>query len=120
MRLSVFLVFLVWSLDKLLRPDHAAAVFEHFYFIGGLGHGAVYVIGFIQLIVSICFLVGFQKKWTYGAIFIMHFISTVSSYKQYMEPLEAPNILFFAAWPMLAACFGLYLLRDHDTLWVLR
>jgi hypothetical protein len=30
-----------------------------------------------------------------------------------------PNILFFAAWPMLGACFALYYLRDHDTLWSL-
>jgi hypothetical protein len=28
------------------------------------------------------------------------------------------NLLFFAAWPMLAACFALYLLRDLDTLGV--
>lgn len=27
------------------------------------------------------------------------------------------NILFFAAWPMLAACFALYYLRDLDTRW---
>jgi putative oxidoreductase len=26
------------------------------------------------------------------------------------------NLLFFAAWPMLAACIALYLLRDQDTL----
>jgi putative oxidoreductase len=26
------------------------------------------------------------------------------------------NLLFFAAWPMLAACFALYYLRESDTL----
>lgn len=29
---------------------------------------------------------------------------------------EGPNLLFFAAWPMLAACLALFLLRDEDTL----
>jgi hypothetical protein len=27
------------------------------------------------------------------------------------------DLLFFAAWPMLAAFFALYLLRDFDTRW---
>jgi hypothetical protein len=27
------------------------------------------------------------------------------------------NLLFFAAWPMLAACIALYMLRDLDTRW---
>jgi hypothetical protein len=30
------------------------------------------------------------------------------------------NLLFFAAWPMLAACITLYLLRDLDTLWAMQ
>ena len=29
---------------------------------------------------------------------------------------EGPNILFFSAWPMLAACVTLYVLRDFDTM----
>lgn len=56
LRLGVFLVMLMWTLDKFVAPDHAAGIF------------------------------GFD------------------------------NLLFFAAWPMLAACFSLYLLRDQDTL----
>jgi putative oxidoreductase len=34
--------------------------------------------------------------------------------------LLGSNILFFAAWPMLGACFTLYYLRDLDTLWSVR
>ena len=49
---------------------------------------------------------------------LFHSISTLSSYKQYFAPFEGPNLLFFAAWPMLAACLALYLLRDLDTMWV--
>jgi hypothetical protein len=44
-------------------------------------------------------------------------VSTFSSYKQYLAPFEGPNLLFFAAWPMLAACFTLFLLRDQDKKW---
>ena len=43
-------------------------------------------------------------------------INVLSAYKQYLNPFESPNLLFFAAWPMLAACFALYSLRKLDTL----
>lgn len=72
LRLTVFLVMLMWTLDKFVNPEHA------------------------------------------GAVLILHAVSTFSSFAQYLSPWQ--NLLFFAAWPMLAACLALYLLREHDTL----
>jgi len=118
MRLTVFVVFLVWTLDKFLRPEHASAVFQNFYFSPGFGPTASYAIGGLQLVIIVAFVLGFQKKYSYGAVFLMHLISTLTSYKQYLAPYEGSNILFFAAWPMLAACAALYHLREHDTMWV--
>ena len=66
----------------------------------------------LQLLLVITFLVGFKKRITYGVIFIMHGLSTLPSYNQYIDGFN--NLLFFAAWPMWAACFALYLLRDQD------
>jgi putative oxidoreductase len=43
-------------------------------------------------------------------------VSTLASFGKYVAPFEPHNLLFFAAWPMLAACIALYLLRDSDTL----
>jgi hypothetical protein len=117
MRLSVFAVLLVWTVDKFVRPEHAAAVFRNFYLIGGLGDRVFTVIGILEVVLIAGFVVGFRKRLTYGAVFILHGISTLSSYKQYLAPFEDPNLLFFAAWPMWAACFALYALRDRDTLW---
>jgi putative oxidoreductase len=114
LRLGVFIVMFVWTLDKFINPDHAAKVFEHFYKLGGLGPTAFYVIGALQMILVLAFVTGFAKRWSYGLIFLSHGISTLSSYKQYLDPFS--NLLFFAAWPMLAACFALYILRDFDTL----
>ena len=119
MRISVFLVMFIWTLDKFLNPKHATAVYEGFYFINGLGAGMLYVIGAVEMAILIGFLFGIQKKWTYGAVFIFHAISTLSSFKQYLAPYDGPNILFFAAWPMLAVCFALFTLRNLDTRWVL-
>jgi hypothetical protein len=49
---------------------------------------------------------------------VLHGISTVSTFSQYLAPFQGTNLLFYAAWPMLAACVTLYALRDLDTLGV--
>ncbi|HKL49202.1 MAG TPA: hypothetical protein VJ882_06060 [Desulfuromonadales bacterium] len=115
-RLTVFLVMFMWTVDKFLRPEHASSVFANFYSIEGLGNLPLYVLGGFELLLLAGFLLGMKKRITYGLVLVLHGISTVSSFKQYLSPFEGPNLLFFAAWPMLAACFALYYLRDQDTL----
>jgi len=117
LRLSVFLVMLMWTLDKFFNPDHAAAIYQNFYFISGLGNVIFYIIGAIQLLIILAFVTGIKKQWSYGAVLFFHAVSTASSFKQYFNPYQDGNLLFFAAWPMLAACFTLYYLRDWDTQW---
>jgi uncharacterized membrane protein YkgB len=120
LRLSVFLLMFMWTLDKFVRPQHAAGVYENFYFLSGLGPMSSYLLGAAELVILIGFLSGFQKQFTYGAVLLFHAVSTVSAYNQYLAPFAAgPNLLFFAAWPALAACFALYYLRDLDTRWVM-
>ncbi len=114
LRAGVLIVMLMWTLDKLIHPDHAAAVFENFYGLSGLGSGLMTAIGIAELILLALFAAGVWKRLTYGLVFLFHGISTLSSYQQYLEPFD--NLLFFAAWPMLAACLALYLLRDQDRL----
>ena len=108
-----------WTLDKIIRPDHAASVFESFYLISGLGDSIMKIVGVLELIFILGFLLGVKKRFTYGLVLILHGISTLSSYKQYLAPFEKGNLLFFAAWPMLAACVALYLMRDEDTLFTI-
>lgn len=115
LRLGVFIVMLFWTLDKFVRPDHAASVFEGFYAISGLDSAIMKILGGLELVLIFGFLLGIKKRFTYGAVLILHGISTLSSYKQYLAPFEKGNLLFFAAWPMLAACLAVYLLRDEDT-----
>ena len=117
LRLSVFLVMFIWTLDKLLNRAHTAQVYTYFYGIGELGHGVFYVIGVAELLLIVAFVVGFQKRFTYAAVLVLHAMSTLAAFRQYLDPLS--NLLFFAAWPMLAACFTLYTLRHLDTRWVI-
>jgi putative oxidoreductase len=114
LRLGIFVVFLFWTLDKLVQPEHAAKVFGAFYGLGGLGETAFYIIGAAQLMLVLLFVTGLFKTCTYGAILVFHSFSTLSAFAKYLQPFD--NLLFFAAWPMLAACAALFLLRDYDTL----
>lgn len=116
LRLSIFLVMLMWTIDKLLNPAHAAAVYAKFYGIDGLDSGAMATLGALEIVLLLFFVTGFQKLYAYGAVLLLHGISTLSSFNQYLAPFEGPNLLFFAAWPMLAACVALFLLRDQDRL----
>jgi hypothetical protein len=112
LRLSVGLVMLIWAFDKILNPDHGAAVFESFYGLAGVGEAAIRGVGIAQAIIVVAFLLGVARTWSYGAILIMHGVTTLVSWSAYLQPLK--NILFFAAWPMLAALVTLFLLRAHD------
>ncbi|MFV8409166.1 hypothetical protein [Vibrio owensii] len=116
LRLSIALVFIMWALDKVLVPEHAMKVFSGFYGLD-ISSGFSVALGIAQLVFIGIFVAGLWKNLTYLAILVLHAGSTFSSFAKYLDPFN--NLLFFAAWPMLAACFTLYLLRDHD-IYVLR
>jgi len=118
LRLGVFLVMLMWTLDKFINPTHAGKVFEVFYGIDWLSNNFSYVIGAAEMLLILAFVAGLWRRWTYGTVLMLHGISTLSSYQQYLSPFD--NLLFFAAWPMLGACLALYWLRHWDTLLVLK
>jgi putative oxidoreductase len=115
LRLGVFIVMLMWTLDKFFNPGHAGKVYEGFYGISMTGETVMALIGAAELVLIVAFVAGAFRRVTYGAVLILHGISTLSSWSQYLNPFD--NLLFFAAWPMLAACIALYLLRDLDTRW---
>jgi hypothetical protein len=103
--------------DKVIAPEHAQAVFSHFYF-SELSRPALKAIGIVQMVVIAAFAVGFARFWTYGAVLVMHTASTASTYAQLLNPWggEAPQLLFWAAVPVLAAMIALFVLRDRDRL----
>ncbi len=117
LRLGVFIVMLMWTLDKFVQPEHSGKVFENFYGLAGWSETAFMFIGGLELLLVLAFVAGIWKRLTYGLVLILHGVSTLSSYAQYLDPFN--HLLFFAAWPMLAACITLYLLRDNDVLFTL-
>ncbi len=114
LRIGVFTVMFMWTLDKFINPAHTGKIFANFYGLEGLEGNLVTLLACAQMIVVLAFLAGALKRFSYGLILAMHAVSTLSSWQQYLDPFQ--HLLFFAAWPMLAACIALYLLRDHDNL----
>ena len=113
-RVGIFSVFVMWTIDKFVNPEHAAAVFKKFYGISELSKTISYVVGSAQMLVLLALLVGAFRTWSYGIIVVLHAISTLSSWKAYIDPWTYPHLLFFAAIPMLSACIALWLLREFD------
>ncbi len=95
LRLTIFLVMLIWTIDKFVRPEHAISVFEHFYFVKGVGATVVYGVAIAELLLLFAFVAGFARRWTYGLVLLLHGLTTLISYAQYLHPFEKSNILFF-------------------------
>ncbi|QEM84078.2 hypothetical protein E4T21_12590 [Halomonas binhaiensis] len=115
LRLGVFVVLFVWTLDKFLDPAHGSRVFDTFFGIEGIGNIAIHALGGLELILVLAFVSGSFKRISYGLVLMLHGITTLVTIPSMVtDPFG--NLLFFAAFPMLAACWTLYVMRDHDTL----
>ena len=115
LRISIALVLIMWTVDKFVNPAHGAGVYEKFYFIAGLGEQIMIGIGIAELVLIGLFLVGRFKNITYLLVLLIHAVSTITPFAVYLNPFNGAGLLFFAAWPMLAACYMLYVFRDEDT-----
>lgn len=67
LRLGVFIVMLMWTLDKFVNPAHAGKVFEAFYGISWLTQNVLYVstegtMG--KMVVTILSAVAASPLWT--------------------------------------------------------
>ena len=112
-RISTAIFFLVWSLRKLIQPESTQKIFSSFYFMQ-ISPEISYVVGAMQTLIILLFMVGLFKTWTYGGLLGMHAVSVLSTYQKLLSPYESPNTLFWAAVPALGGLIALFLLRDRD------
>lgn len=115
-RIALALFMGIWALDKFFNPQHTQGVFANFYGID-IAANLTWIVGLVQLAVILAFLIGFLKTVTYLLMFLMHLVSTASSWKIYLAFLgEDGNLLFWAAIPVLAAFWLQFALRRFDTI----
>lgn len=120
LRLTLALFFAQWSIEKFVHPEAAASIFAHFY---GLQISTLiaYVFGAIELALTIGLLLGVARTIACGGLIIIHGLSVIVSWYQLSHPWAAvPNHLFIASIPVLGALIALFLMRDRDTLLVLK
>jgi hypothetical protein len=118
MRLATAAFFLVWSLEKILLPTKQQGIFETFY--GGAQPEAVIVaLGVAQTAIVLLFAAGLFRTLTYGALLLMHAVSTLSTAGRLIDPYEGVNHLFWAAVPVLGLLVALFLLRERESVLVL-
>lgn len=113
LRLTVGLFFLQWSVEKIVKPETTAKIFDHFYGLD-LSLSLAQALGVVEALVALAILAGFKRRFTYGAAFVMHLGSTLSSWQQLTDPYGSGNHLFAAAVPLLAAMWLLFRMADDD------
>ncbi|EQD62346.1 hypothetical protein B1B_07297, partial [mine drainage metagenome] len=116
LRVGLGAFLLVWSVGKLVAPEHAVRIFAHFYRLQ-ISPGLVITIGIAETVLSVLIIIGAWQRCTYALGLILHLVSTISSWRMLLDPFQNHNDLFVAGVPVLAAFAALYLLRDHDVLW---
>jgi hypothetical protein len=116
MRLATAVFLLVWAIDKIVNQGHAQNVFKTFYFTTPSPE-ILTALGAAQSLIVLAFAAGFARFWTYGAVLLMHLVSTLSTYGRLLNPWgSGAQLLFWAAIPILAAMLALFLLREQDRL----
>lgn len=118
MRLGVFIVFMAWTIDKIVNYSHNSGMIQHYYGIA-IAQPLLLAIGIGELIILLLFFMGKFKKYTYGFILIAHTVTTIISGHRLFPPYEIHQLLYFGSLPMLGACIGLFLMKEKDTLFTL-
>ena len=85
MRLATAIFLLVWAIDKIVNQGHAQNVFKTFYFTTPSPEILI-TLGAAQTVIVLAFAAGFARFWTYGAVLLMHLMSTLSTYGRLINP----------------------------------
>ncbi len=118
LRISLGGFLLLWGLEKFFLPQSTVGIWEHFYLMK-IGETMPYIIGALETVLAVAIMVGFMRTWSYGLGLAFHAISTLSSWKQLIDPWglifdTRNNHLFLAGIPVLAGFVVLFMLRYSD------
>jgi len=71
---------LLWSVDKLVAPEGTVAILQFFYQFG-ITTKTAYVVGTLELLLSLAIIAGFLKTYSYGLALLFHAITTLATYQ---------------------------------------
>ena len=136
LRVTLGIFLLQWGIEKIFFTSFSININRVFYGEIVPGTQTVWqIIGVLEVLLAVSIIAGFQQRWTYLIGFIVHGISTVSSWERLINPYATQmismqargpeffpypfNHLFMTAVPVLAAFWLIYRLRESDTMFAL-
>lgn len=114
MRISIAAFFAAWTSLKFMRPEWFENVFQNFYGVSFASGDMAAVVGGVQLLVLIAFVLGIKRGLSYGAVALMQGAGVVASVPNLMNLTQYPNNLMWAAVPALGCVIALFLMRSYD------
>lgn len=116
LRVTLGVFLLQWGGEKLLMPEVGQRIYGHFYSLD-VALNIFPVIGGLQMLLALAIITGFRQKYSYLMGFLIHGVSTVSTWAYLIDPYAANNHLFMTGVPVLAGFWLLWRLREWDVKW---
>lgn len=118
-RISVFYFLIHWILKRFIDVDSINSIASRHYYMDSFPSVLNILLGVFGLVSLAAFLVGFKKKYSYMAVFLIHALGTILVIPKMILFTDGLRQLFLASIPALAAIWLLYKLRDEDTLFTI-
>ncbi|MEP2920290.1 hypothetical protein [Sulfitobacter sp.] len=114
MRLGIAAFFGAWTSLKFTRPEWFENVFQNFYGLSFISGSMAAIVGAIQLLLLLAFVLGFKRTISYGIMALMQGVGVLASIPNLMNLTQYPNNLMWAAVPALGCVIALFILRSYD------
>ena len=114
MRLGIAAFFGAWTSLKFTRPEWFENVFQNSYGLSFASSDMAAIVGGLQLLLLLAFVLGFKRTLSYGVMVLMQAAGVLASIPNLMNLTQYPNNLMWAAVPALASVVALFILRGYD------
>jgi uncharacterized membrane protein YphA (DoxX/SURF4 family) len=85
MRITTGFFFLLWAVEKFVRPEVNARIWDYFYRIS-IPVDFSYVLGAVNVVMALALILGLKRRFTYAYWTLFHTLSVLASYRQLFRP----------------------------------
>ena len=116
LRVSIGSFMLVWASLKFYRPGWMVNVFRNTYGQEWATQDLSFLVGSLQMLLVIAFIIGFARTFSYALMTLMHATGVIGSIPSLINFTKFPNNLLWTSVVTLGALVALFILRNHDNL----
>jgi len=115
LRLGGAFFLFAWASLKFIRPEWMVSVYNKTYGWEFVTNEFAYGVGVVQLIVAVCFLIGYQRTAIYGFVVLIHSTGVAAAIPRLMNYSTFPHNRYLTTVTALAAFIALFMMRESDT-----